>query len=68
MEKEIEELKKQVLMLSVGMAVVMRILKQKGFDPDKVIGQIAKEQTNSDKEAEYNKMLDDLEVDKGNLN
>lgn len=68
MEKEIEELKKQILMLNLGMAIVMRILKQKGFDPDKVIGQIAQEKTNSDKEAEYNKILDDLEVKKENLN
>lgn len=68
MKEEIEELKKQILMLNVGMAIVMRILKQKGFDPEKVMSQIAKEQTNSDKEAEYNKMLDDLEVKKENLN
>lgn len=68
MKEEIEELKKQILMLNVGMAIVMRILKQKGFDPEKVMSQIAQEKTNSDKEAEYNKMLDDLEVKKENLN
>ncbi len=63
MEEELEELKKQVLMLNVAMAVVMRVLKSKGLiDLDKVIEQSKEEskQVSPDKEAGYNQILEDF--------
>lgn len=81
MKEELDKLKKQVLMLNIGLALVMTILKQKGLvDTNKTVGQamgddIVKqvlgedsEKENSGKEAEYNKLLDELEVKKENLN
>lgn len=65
MEEELEDLKKQVLMLNVAMAVVMRVLKSKGLiDLNKVIEQASQEeskQSSPDKEAGYNQILEDFQ-------
>lgn len=73
LEKKVEKLEKEVLMLNIGMAIVMRILKQKGLvSLDQLLSEAGnlsqggkkQEGDGSDKEAGYNKILQDFEVDK----
>lgn len=73
LEKKVEKLEKEVLILNIGMAIVMKTLKQKGLvslnqllNEAENLSQGGKKQEgdDSDKEAGYNKILQEFEVNK----
>ena len=73
LEKKVEKLEKEVLILNIGMALVMRVLKQKGLvSLDQLVSEAEnlsqggkkQEENDSDKEAGYNRILQDFEVNK----
>ena len=72
-EDRLEELEKQVLMLSVAMGLVMKIMRDKGMvDLDQLAkdaaNDVLKKENDSGKEAEYEDVLKKFEVKKENLN
>lgn len=73
LEKKVEKLEKEVLMLNIGMAIVMKVLKQKGLvSLDQLLNEAEnlsqggkkQEENGSDKEAGYNRILQEFEVNK----
>lgn len=72
-EDRLEKLEKQVFMLSVAMALVMRIMQKKGLVDENqleeyTVDDASKKENDSGKEAEYEDVLKKFEVKKENLN
>lgn len=72
-EDRLKELEKQVFMLSVAMALVMRIMQKKGLVDENqleeyTVDDASKKENDSGKEAEYEDVLKKFEVKKENLN
>lgn len=72
-EDRLEKLEKQVFMLSVAMALVMKIMQKKGLVDENqleeyTVDDASKKENDSGKEAEYEDVLKKFEVKKENLN